>query len=295
MSQEKQNRLENLELQLFKFTGVKRFRKAVFWLERVKHRKSNRKNENYHPFSFDIITLEKFNGFLLYNTLLHIISLLFIVAYAALSLAMGVHNTIVDIILTIFLLIDIYCIALQRNSYLKVRVFCRRYYSRSFTKHMVCNENVLQELYMNEPQKLRSDYEVVCRIKRAFEGQSNCILCISDIESLKRICECVEPIASEKNKHQIQNPAKAGIIEECNSTLGPYTALQLRVNQLQRRLGVSGRKMLDHTAIITESKECERLYRKLVPEDTVYNMCFVCFRLYEAFSGSVNRMSANES
>ena len=74
MSQEKQNRLENLELQLFKFTGVKRFRKAVFWLERVKHRKSNRKNENYHPFSFDIITLEKFNGFLLYNTLLHIIS-----------------------------------------------------------------------------------------------------------------------------------------------------------------------------------------------------------------------------
>jgi len=70
--------------------------------------------------------------------------------------------------------------------------------------------------------------------------------------------------------------------------------LQLRVDQLQRVLRISGRKMLDYTVIITENEECERLYRKLIPEDTVYNICFVCLQLYAVFTRSVNRISANE-
>ena len=126
MLQEKQSRLEALELKIFRFAGVKLFREVVFCLERVKHGKSNRKNENYHPFSFDVITLEKFTGFLLYNGLLHVISLLFVGAYIALSIAFDIRNTILDVILAVFLLLDIYCIALQRNSYLKVRAFCHR-------------------------------------------------------------------------------------------------------------------------------------------------------------------------
>lgn len=293
MLQEKQSRLAALELKIFRFTGVQLFREVVFCIERVKHGKSNRKNENYHPFNFDVISLEKFNGFLLYNGLLHVISFLFVVAYIALTLAFDIRNTFVDVVLAVFLLLDIYCIALQRNSYLKVRAFCHRYYSRSFTNHMLCNENALQKLYAEAPQNLRRDYEVICGIKHAFEGRANCILSMSDVESLKRICECIEPIAPRK-KRQDKRHTEVGIIEECNSIRGPYTALQLRVNQLQRALGIPGRKMLDHTVIITENEECERLYRKLIPEDTVYNICFVCFQLYAVFTRSVNRISANE-
>jgi len=155
MLQEKQSRLEALELKIFRFAGVKLFREVVFCLERVKHGKSNRKNENYHPFSFDVITLEKFTGFLLYNGLLHVISLLFVGAYIALSIAFDIRNTILDVILAVFLLLDIYCIALQRNSYLKVRAFCHRYYSRSFTNHMLCNENALQQLYVESNTRLK--------------------------------------------------------------------------------------------------------------------------------------------
>lgn len=294
MLPKKQDYSESFELQIFRFTGVNLFRKLIFWLERVKHGKSDRKNENYHPFSFDVISLEKFNGFLLYNALLHIISLLFVVAYIVLSLIFDIRNTTVDVIVAVFLLLDIYCIALQRGSYLKTRVLCRRYYSRSFTNIMQCNRDVLQELYTEDPQKLRQDYEVIWRIRNAFEGHSDCILGVSDVESLKRICECVEPIAPKKNDQQDNRPAESGVIEECNSISSPYTALQLRIDRLQKALGISGRRMLDHTAIITENQECERLYRKLIPEDTVYNICFVCYQLYAVYTRSINNIRTDE-
>ena len=65
------------ELRVYRLLGVNQFRKAILLFEKIKHRKDNRKNENYHPSSFDVFALEQYNGFLLYNAFLHIVSLLF--------------------------------------------------------------------------------------------------------------------------------------------------------------------------------------------------------------------------
>lgn len=61
------NQQQQNEIKIYRLLGVNYFRKAILWFEKTKNLKKNRKNENYHPSAMDIISLEKYNGFLLYN------------------------------------------------------------------------------------------------------------------------------------------------------------------------------------------------------------------------------------
>lgn len=45
---------------------------------------------------------------------------------------------------------------------------------------------------------------------------------------------------------------------------------------------------------MTEDAECELLYKKIVPEDTVANYCLVFVFLYEQFTNEVKKVKANE-
>lgn len=281
------------ELRVYRLLGVNQFRKAILLFEKIKHRKDNRKNENYHPSSFDVFALEQYNGFLLYNAFLHIVSLLFTVVYAVLSTTIDFRNVVLDLGMIVLTLLNVYCIILQRANYLMLKELRYKYYKRFLNRADLCRKETLQKIYALEPQKLQADYEVLSRIRKALEGQVDCILTCADSESLKRICACFGSTSINKVNRKNKETLEVGLIEKCYSTSGPYTALQVRADSLQRKLCVPGRKMLDRTAIITEDAECEMLYRKLFPEDTIYNFCLVCFLLYEVFTGMIGKADTN--
>lgn len=286
---------DKLELRVYRLLGVNQFRKVILLFEKVKHRRDNRKNENYHPSNFDVFSLEQYNGFLLYNAFLHIVSLLFTVVYAVLSTAIEFRNVVFDLGMILLTLLNVYCIILQRANYLKLKEHRYKYYKRFLRRTDLCREEALQKIYALEPQKLQADYEVLSRIKKAFDGQADCVLACTDVESLKRLCACFESTSINKVNRKSKETLEVRLIEKCNSTSGPYTALQIRADWLQRKLGVPGRKMLDRTAIITKDVECEKLYRELFPEDTIYNFCLVCFLLYEVFTGMIGKVGTNEA
>lgn len=288
------SRWNRYELQIYSHLGLNKFRKAILKFENIKHYKDDHKNENYHPANFSVFALEKYNGFLVYNIFLHSLSLLFIVAYLVLTFTFKVRIALADIIIFILSMLNIYCIILQRAINLKVRKCCYRYYKRFLNITDLCSDDIVQKIYAKEPQHLYTDYKVICRIKDAFEGKSDCFLHATDIESLKRISECIEPVSPQKFNRRTEKVRESGLIDKCNSITGPYTEIQVRADWLQRRFGLSGRKLLDCTVIITENADCEMLYKKLIPEDTSYNMCFACFQLYELFSGIVERLRKNE-
>lgn len=289
------NSCNKLELRLYRLLRVKRFRKVILWFEKTKHSKDNLKNENYHPSGFDVFSLERYNGFLLYNTSLHIVSLLFTAAYALLSIAIEFRNAVVDLSMMLLTLFNVYCILLQRTNYLRLKEHRLKYYNRIFKQTDLCREERIQQIYEQKPEELLADYEVLFRIKKAFDGQADCVLADADAESLKRICACFEYMPINKVGRKNKEALDAGLIEKCNSTVGPYTALQIRVDWLQRKLRTSGRKMLDCTAIITADAECEKAYRELFHEDSVYSFCLVCFLLYEAFNGVIGKVMTNEA
>lgn len=282
------------ELKIYSCLGLNKFRKAILKFENIKHHNDNHKNENYHPANFSIFALEKYNGFLVYNIFLHSVSLLFIVAYLILTFTFNVRIVFPDIIIFILSILNIYCIILQRANNLKVKECCYRYYMRFFNIINLCSDDIVQKIYARELQHLYADYNVICRIKEAFEGKSDCFLYATDIESLKRISECIKTVSPRKYNRRTEKVKESGLIDKCNSILGPYTEIQVRADWLQRTFGLSGRKLLDCTVIITENAECEMLYKKLIPEDTSYNMCFACFQLYEIFSCIVERLRKNE-
>lgn len=284
-----------LELRVFRLLGIGQFRKAILLFEKIKHHKDNRRNENYHPPNFNVPALEQYNGFLLYNAFLHGASLLFSGIYLMFTLAFEIRIIVVDVFMIILSLLNIYCILLQRNNHLKIKDYCYRLYNRFYNKADLYSKDILQRITAQGPQRFQSDYEVICRIRNAFEGRSDCVLNVSDIDNLKRICEYIKPISQKKSNHPTKRVAEVGLIEKCNSISGPYTSLQKRADWLQRKFGISGRKMLDHTVIITEDAECEILYRKLTQEGSSYNMYFVCLLLDEVFAGIVDKVRANEA
>lgn len=283
-----------LELRVYSLLGVNQFRKVILWFEKIRHHGGNLRNENYHPSHFDVIALEQFNGFLLYNAFLHGVSLLFTVVYAVVSIGLEFRNVVLDLGMIVLTLLNVYCIILQRANYLKLKKLRNNHYKHFLKQTNLCRKETLQQIYTLDSQKLQADYEVLSRIRKAFIGQDDCVLTRADAESLKRICACFESASisriSRKNKEHIEN----GLIEKCNSASGPYTALQMRVDRLQRKLGVPGRRMLDRTAIITEDAECEKLYRELFPEDAIQNFCAVCILLFEEYAGMIDKVGTNE-
>ena len=282
------------ELKIYRLLGINYFRKVVLWLEKAKSRKKNRMNENYHPSAIDVISLEKYNGFLLYNAFLHSVSMLFVIVYCILALAFGLYNLAANVIIVIISLLNIYCIILQRTNYLRFKEYFCRYHNRLFSKLSSFDTGVMRQVYANEPSLLLSDYKVICNLKEAFDGKKDCYIGNADIDNLKRIQKCVEPLLQRKNSRRTNAVSDGKLLELCSSIKGPYTLLQRRADYLQRMFRVSGRKLLDRTAIITEDAECELLYKKIVPEDTVSNYCLAFVLLYEQFTNEVKKVNANE-
>lgn len=284
----------NIELQVYCLLGVNQFRKLILAFEKIKHFKDKRQNENYHPTNLDVFSLERYNGFLIYNAFLHCVSLLFTVLYVVLSTAIVFRNLFMDFFIVFLTLLNLYCIMLQRTNYLKIKKHRNKYF-KHFLKHThLCKKETIQKVYALAPQKLQTDYKVLCKLREAFEGQADCVLTHNDVESLQRISTCLDPTSVKKINRKNKKVLPVGLLEQCNSTTRPYTALQMRADWLQRLFGVSGRKVLDRTVIITEDAECEKFYRKLIPEDTSYNLCLVCFLLYEVFTSMIGKVETNE-
>lgn len=283
------------ELRVYRLLGIGKFRKWILLFEKIKHHNDNKKNENYHPSNFNVLALGQFNGFLLYNALLHSISLVFCGVYLLFTLAFGIRIIVVDVFMVILSLLNVFCILLQRNNHLQLKDYCYRNYKRFYNKVDLCNKDMLQKIIAQDSHQIHADYEVICRIKNAYEGRTDCVLSDSDTDSLIRICEYVEPILQKKSVCMSEEVAEVGLIEKCNSISGPYTTLQKRADWLQRKFGLSGRKILDHTVIITEDAECEMLFRKLAPEGSADNVYLICLMLDEVLASVIDKVKVNEA
>lgn len=279
----------NLELRVYRLLGVNQFRKLILAIEKVRHFKDKQKNENYHLSSFDIFSLERYDGFLIYNAFLHCISLLFTLVYAVMTIIIGFRNAALDLCVIFLILLNIYCIILQRTNYLRLKKYRCKYYRHFQNRTDVCTEETIRRVYASQLREFQTDYKLLSRMRKTFEGKADCVITSADAESLKRLCACFEPAVTKGAERKDKEALKIGLIEQCNAVLRPYSMLQMRIDRLQKKFGVSGRKMLDRTVIITEDAECEMLYKKLIPQDTAYNFCLVYFRLYDAFTGIINK------
>ncbi|MDO5133003.1 MAG: hypothetical protein Q4D81_08470, partial [Eubacteriales bacterium] len=112
---------EEAEMRLYRLLGVKRFRRFVFALEAGKHRRDGGRNANYHLADLSCAGMRRHFAFLSYNAIIHIAGLLLAVLLI-LAKAFVLHKwRPVDWGIPAAVLLNIYCIMLQRYNSLRIR------------------------------------------------------------------------------------------------------------------------------------------------------------------------------
>ncbi len=149
--------------------------------------------------------------------------------------------------------------------------------------------------YEKQKDLLKLDYDLICRIKNAFDGQNECLISSSDIDSLNRIYKCSEPILPKHVVIQQSNKAsESNLIENCKKHSRVYSKLYLRLCRVQKLMRLSKHNAQQNIIVITENAACEAAYKRLMPTDTVYNMCFLCFPIYKTYSEVITGEIKNE-
>jgi len=120
------NARDRAEVRFLECVGVRLFRGGIFALERLRHRKDGGRNRNYHLWRMTAGSAAAFEGYLLYHTLLHLTAMVLLAVPAALlhSRAGGLHWA--DVLLVLLFLLNLYCLLLQRYTFLRIRMVLRR-------------------------------------------------------------------------------------------------------------------------------------------------------------------------
>ena len=114
---------QEFEVKIYELLGIKLFKKAVFKLEKIIHRKDGKKNINYHiKNSNDMESVDNFKKFLYYNGAIHTKNLIFDIPVIILMIVFR-YNLILIVPIMLWLIKDIYCIMLQRYNWLKINGF----------------------------------------------------------------------------------------------------------------------------------------------------------------------------
>lgn len=114
---------QKFEVKIYELLGIKLFKKAVFKLEKIIHRKDGKKNINYHiKNSNDMESVDNFKKFLYYNGAIHTKNLIFDIPVIILMIVFR-YNLILIVPIMLWLIKDIYCIMLQRYNWLKINDF----------------------------------------------------------------------------------------------------------------------------------------------------------------------------
>ncbi|MBR5095472.1 MAG: hypothetical protein IK095_10270 [Oscillospiraceae bacterium] len=113
--------MENgIELKLYEALGVRVFRRLVFALERLNHRRDKGRNVNYHVPRLGISGLDGVIKYFFYNGAIHARNILYLFIYFALRLLIYRRLIWFDAIAGLLLVKDIYCVMLQRYNYIRV-------------------------------------------------------------------------------------------------------------------------------------------------------------------------------
>ena len=114
---------QKFEVKIYELLGIKLFKKAVFKLEKIIHRKDGKKNINYHiKNSNDMESVDNFKKFLYYNGAIHTKNLIFDIPVIILMIVFR-YNLILIVPIMLWLIKDIYCIMLQIYNCLKINGF----------------------------------------------------------------------------------------------------------------------------------------------------------------------------
>lgn len=167
---------EKIELSIYEKLGVKKFRKMVFLLEKIIHKKDKGKNKNYHLDGFGVSSIENFKKFIYYNGTIHVKNIAILLGMLAIILLNSKFNGFCYAI-CILMIKDLYCVMLQRYNMIKLNIYEEKLIIRNKKKvekikEDLCKEKELEKVKekFNDKAKLLEDLR---NFKKYLENQGN--------------------------------------------------------------------------------------------------------------------------
>ena len=280
------NKKNNIaEIRLYELLGVRLFRKAILWFEYIKHIRDGGKNENYHPCNMATSTLRRFSGYLIYNAAFHIISLILVVIYFAITRIFLTENILVDIVMDVVVVLDIYCLMLQRYIYLKLQQCIakrRQAFLRTKSNRII---DIVEQLRNRTPSDTNKEQRLLSEMKSKILSGSDVVFTTDSEDTLLNIGQTMNPTPKCRNGDRCKDILLVDLIGRLPNKKNVITIKQCCVSHLQKALKFAQKdNVLFGVCVVTISAPMEKAYKKIFPNPTLDSVIETIDVLLEAYS-----------
>lgn len=261
---EKTSKSRTLELKIYNKIGVLIFRQFILKYEAFRHRKDGLKNKNYHIENYTPESVDRFVGYLVYNSVLHIISILFTVLYFVVKWCAVPKWNIMDVVMCFITIFNIYCIMLQRYNYLRMHTLSTQHHIYQEKQIMKQVETILEKFPTDYTlDQMKMDAKVLADMRESIVGARDYFVTEDQIESFNRMAGLMNEVR--------KNPVIKQV--ECDYGEKPYSKIEQRVDRLQKWLRWDeSKRILSSYSVITVDSDCEKAFNRLFMKDSKENI-----------------------
>lgn len=261
---------ESVEISFYRHIGVLLFKKIVLRCEELLHIKRGYRLTNYHPEKMTMEGIRNFYWQLAYNCTLHITSIVLSLLYFVIAFVGNIRIVPVNIIVLVMIVFNLYCIFLQRYTYLRMQ------------EMLIKIEDLLEQQYrlkINKIDELEPIYvskemqeavlELIDRVEGVFLKKNSCFIKDEDLdvlELMKRIhCNFDTKFRTISDRGTLNEISIDGGIDSIN----PCKRVSVIVSALKylfdKRKYISEKKSV---VVVTESDKGEDLYNAVFGNDS---------------------------
>lgn len=264
---------EDLEMNIYRVLGVEVFRKLIMQYEKFIHRKDFEKNINYHIKSFSGESVKRFYAFLSYNASVHILSSAIVFLYFLFKSRFAPEFMFLDFIMILLLVLNLYCIMLQRYNCLSIRRFLAKYEKHREKRVSALENKLIKKFVSSYPKEhIDEDLSFLYGIRAAVRSGECLHLSKNDVSIINRLSEQSGDLISKRKCHVskcAESEKTVGqILSEITTRTSPYTKIEKRADKLQKILGIENTVLNPVCVIFTNDSEEETAFRKLFRSDS---------------------------
>lgn len=254
-----------LKIKIYEIIGIKWFKNFLLLIESIKHKN----NVNYHFANISITSCKKFSGYLIYNTFIHLLSLLIVLVCAFLSIYLKMYYFWIEILFVLLFLFNVYCILLQRYTYLKILLVvnkAKKIRNKQIEKY---SKKILPILQNKNKEELIEENDMLLKINSVVKNGTTIVFSDSDLTLLRRLGEIVNTInlfPHITSNKLMNNLTFSQLMKETKYNTKVDSKVEKRVSKLQDLLKINKKNnVLFNFTFITNSHECEEAICSLFP------------------------------
>lgn len=265
-------KLNKAELCFYRFAGVPVFKKLILLIEHLKHRRGGGYNKNYHPDNTRLSTLRIFSGYLLYNSLIHIAGIFLCGLYFLLSIVINIHCIPACIFVWVMVVFNLYCIMLQRYTYLRLKKLEASMEKRNKRRTEIRVSCLLWRLSDKSEEELREGYKILEKLSQNLAQHKDIVLTEAEASVISDVAEYYNPhndydVLCYTDEEMKDSPAI--LLHSLPSDSRVHSPVERRVSALQRFFGVpEDRNCIFRYSVRSDSPVSEKVCSCLFSDPT---------------------------